>query len=357
MQAVVLERFGGVEHLRWREWPLPEPRPGEIRVRIQAVSLNPVDWKMRLGRAGGDLPLVLGRDCAGWVDALGPGVSGLELGQGVIGALLGPRSNGSYATHACALAAFFAPRPETLTIAQAAALPLAGMTAYDSLILKARIRAGDAIFIAGGAGGVGSLAIPLARRLGAGTLLTTAGSDESAAFLTAQLGILPGHILRYRGMSLDEMERTVRAMNGGGPVDCAFDFVGGDMKRLCCRVVTFDGHVISAVEEPPGFDLDVWGGGASPLGRLGASLHLVALSARARNGGPGDWQPYRDMLESLGRWVDTGHLPPPPVTNLGTLGTDTIRHAHTLLESGHARGKLVLTVDGPPPGSAHLGTQ
>ncbi len=347
MHAVVLERFGGVEQLHWRPWPLPEPRPGELRVRIRAVSVNPVDWKMRLGRSGGELPLVLGRDCAGWVDAVGAGVTGYQVGQGVIGALLGPRSNGAYATHACAPAAFFAPKPETLTFAQAAALPVAGMTAYDSLIVKARIRAGDAVFIAGGAGGVGSFAIPLARRLGAQTLLTTAGSDRSAAFLTRHLGIPPEHVLRYSGLSLDAMERALLHMNDGRPVDCAFDFVGGDMKRLCCRAVGFDGHVVTAVEEPPGFDLDVWGGAASPLGRRGATLHTVALSARARAGGPADWPPYRDMLESIARWVDTGHLPPPQVTDLGVLGTETIRRAHTLLQSGHVQGKLVLTVDGP----------
>src|SRR5262245_22579960 len=181
MHAVVIERFGGVDEMTWRPWPMPEPKAGELRIRIRAVSVNPVDWKLRQGRAGGELPMILGRDCAGWVDAVGPGVTGFEPGQGIFGALLGPRSNGAYATHACAPAAFFAPRPETLSFAQAAALPVAGMTAYDSLIVKARIRAGDTVFIAGGAGGVGTFAIPLARRLGAETILTTAGSDESAA--------------------------------------------------------------------------------------------------------------------------------------------------------------------------------
>jgi NADPH:quinone reductase-like Zn-dependent oxidoreductase len=355
MHAVVIERFGGVEQLEWRAWPLPEPQPGELRVRIRAVSVNPVDWKMRQGRAGGALPMILGRDCAGWVDAVGAGVSGFEVGQGVIGALLGPRSNGAYATHACAPAAFFGPRPETLTFAQAAALPVAGMTAYDSLIVKARIRAGDAVFIAGGTGGVGTFAIPLARRLGAETVLTSAGSEESADYLTRHLGVAPQHILRYRGRSLEDLERAVLGMNGGQPVSVAFDFAGGDMKRLCCRVVGFDGHVVTTVEEPPQFDLDVWSGGGSLLGRRSASLHLVSLGARARHGGPAEWSVYGDMLESLGRWCDTGHLPPPAVTLLGALSTETIRHAHTLLESGHARGKLVLTVDGddlPRSGSA-----
>lgn len=350
MRAIVIDRFGGPEQLRETELPVPEPKPGEIRVRIRAISVNPVDWKMRKGAQSQPLPLVLGRDVAGEIDALGAGVRGVELGEPVFGALLGPRSNGAYAQYACAPLAFFGPKPGALSHAQAAAVPVAGMTAYVSLVFKARIRAGEALFIAGGAGGVGVQAIPLALRLGAERVLTTAGSDASADFLVRELKLPREQILRYDGLTLDQMAGRVLAMNGGEPVMTACDFVGGTMKKLCCRVVEIDGQVVTAVEEPPGFDLDVWSakGGSAGDGTVRAralSLHQINLGARARDGGPATWETYRDALSTLGHWLDTGHLPPPPVTIAGPLNETTIRAAHKALETGHVRGKLVLTVE------------
>jgi NADPH:quinone reductase-like Zn-dependent oxidoreductase len=355
MRAIVIDRHGGPEVLRDAELPRPEPRPGEIRVRIRAIGVNPVDYKMRQGAQAQPLPLVLGRDVAGDVDALGAGVTGVEIGERVFGALLGPRSNGAYAQFACAPPAFFGPKPGALSYAQAAAVPVAGMTAYVSLIHKAHLRAGDRIFVAGGAGGVGVFALPLAKRLGAEAVLTTAGSAASADFLVRELRVPREHILRYDGLTLDEMARRVLAMNGGRPVPIACDFVGGAMKRLCAQVLDFDGQLVTAVEEPPGFDLNVWsarggpGGSASAgsgaLRARSASVHLVNLGARGRDGGPAEWDTYRDALSSLSHWLDTGHLPPPPVTVVGTLSADTVREAHARLESGHTHGKLVLTVE------------
>ncbi len=344
MQAIVIERFGGVEELRARELPVPEPGPGQVRVRVRAVSVNPVDWKMRQGRAGGELPLVLGRDAAGFVDALGPGVRDVEPGQDVIAALLGPRSNGAYAQFACVPREFIGPKPSSLRYQQAAAIPVAAMTAYEALVLKARLRAGEPLFIAGGAGGVGSVAIPLARRLGASPIITTAGSDASADFIVRTLEVPREHILRYAGLGLDELERRALALNGGQPYSTVLDLVGGDMKRLCCRLVDFDGHMVTIVEEPPGFELGVWQGDGF-LGARSASLHRVSLSARARTGPPATWASYRDELESLSHWYETGHLPPPAITVLGALSEATIRAAHTRLEAGHVQGKLVLTVE------------
>jgi NADPH2:quinone reductase len=360
MRAVVMDRTGGPEVLRDAELPVPEPKPGEIRVRVRAVSVNPVDWKMRRGAVpvqlpAVPLPVVLGRDVAGEVDALGAGVRGIEAGELVFGALLGPRSNGAYAQYACAPAAFFGPKPGALGFTRAAAVPVAGMTAYACLVLKARIRGGDSLFVAGGAGGVGVHALPLARRLGAELVLTTAGSQASFDFLVRELHQPPQHILRYDGLGLEEMAARVLAMNGGQPVQTACDLVGGAMKRLCARVVELEGQLVTAVEEPPDFDLAVWsagdqrqaarGPGASGLPARSVSVHLVNLGARAREGGPAEWGAYRDALSSLSHWLDTGHLPPPPVTVLGAMSAATLQEAHRRLETGHVQGKLVLTVE------------
>lgn len=353
MRAILIDRFGGPEELRETELPVPEPKAGEIRVRIRAISVNPVDYKMRRGAGapqsgsaqGQPLPLVLGRDVAGDIDAIGAGVKGVEIGERVFGALLGPRSNGAYAQYACAPLQFFGPKPGALSYAQAAAVPVAGMTAYVSLVFKARMRAGESLFVAGGAGGVGAQAIPLARRLGADPILTTAGSDASADFLARELKVPREHILRYDGLSLEQMAERVLAMNGGAPVMTACDFVGGAMKRLCCAVTEIDGQVVSAVEEPPGFQLNVWSATDSPVRARALSVHLVNLGARARDGKPAAWDAYRDALSSLGHWLETGHIPPPPVTSLGAMTETALRDAHRRLEEGHVHGKLVLSVE------------
>ena len=345
MRAIVIDRFGGPEELRETELPIPEPKPGEIRVHIRAIGVNPVDYKMRKGAQNQPLPLVLGRDIAGDVDAIGAGVSGVEIGERVFGALLGPRSNGAYAQYACAPLQFFGPKPGALTYAQAASVPVAGMTAYVSLIHKVRVRAGDRVFVAGGAGGVGVFAVPLAKRLGAEAVLTTAGSDASADFLVRELRLPPAHILRYDGLSLEQMATRLLEMNGGRGLPIACDFVGGTMKRLCAQILDHDGQMVTAVEEPAGFELNVWSAQGSALRARSASIHLVNLGARGRDGGPAEWETYRDALHSLGHWLDTGHIPPAPVTVVGTLGESTVREAHARLESGHTRGKLVLTAD------------
>ena len=127
-------------------------------------------------------------------------------------------------------------------------------------------------------------------------------------------------------------------------VAVAFDFVGGDMKKLCFSATGFDGRVISTVEEPLEFDLNIWRADVSPLFAKSGTYHFVALSARARNGRSDDWSIYRDMMASLARLVSTGKISMPKVTNLGELTEKNIRKAHNLLQSGHIKGKLIMTI-------------
>lgn len=347
MRAVVLERFGGPEHFRWADRPRPEPRAGEVRIRIRAISVNPVDCKMRQGRIPVELPAVLGRDVAGVVDAVGEGVAAPRPGDEVFGVLLGPRSNGAYAEYAAVPAAFVGRKPGGLSDAQAAALGVAGLTAYESVVRRARVGAGEAVLVAGGAGGVGGFAIPILRHLGASPLLATAGGEGSAAHLVGRLGVRPEDVLLYRGRSLDALEAAARERTGGRGVAAAFDFAGGDMKRLCFRALDLGGRVVSIVEEPPGFELDVWRAG-SPLFARSGTFHFVSLGARARSSAPADWSVYPDLMAGLTSLIEAGHIPPPAVTVVGELSPGAIGEAHRRLEEGHVRGKLVLTVGGAP---------
>jgi len=345
MHAVVLERFGGPELFRWSEWPTPVPGPGEVRIRVRAVSVNPVDYKMRRGLIPVQLPAVLGRDAAGVVDAVGPGVDALRPGDEVFAVLLGPRSNGAYAEYAAVPAPFVSRRPRGLSDAEGAALGVAGLTAYEAVVRRARVRSGEAVLVAGGAGGVGSLAIPILRHLGASPILATAGGEASAEHLVDTLGVRAEDLVPYRGRSLDDLEALVRERTGGRGVAAAFDFVGGEMKALCVRCLGLGGRAVSIVEEPSGFALDVWGA-ASPLFTRSGTLHIVSLSAHARSADPRDWSVYPELLAGLAGLIEAGHIPPPAVTHVGELSEETIREAHARLEGRHVTGKLVLTVGG-----------
>ena len=344
MKAIVLEAFGGVEHFHQREWPMPDVKEGQVRIRIQAVSLNPVDYKMRKGLLAIPLPDVLGRDVAGSVDAVGLGVTEFQPGDEVFAVLFGPRSNGAYAQYVSVPASFVSPKPKGISVAQAACLGVAGMTAYDAVIDKAVIKEAEAVLVAGASGGVGSFAVPLIRYCEARTVIATSGSDQSADYLVNTLHVPRENLLFYANQSPGELANRVREINGGRGVDVAFDFVGGAMKRLCFHAAGFDGRVVSTVEEPAGFDLDIWRADVSPLFAKSGTFHFVALSARARNGGPQDWDMYREMMSGLSTLVETGHIQIPRITELGQLSEDTIREGHRLLEGGHVKGKLVLAV-------------
>ena len=344
MKAMVLEEFGGPQNFQWKDWPTPEAKQGEVLIRIQAVSVNPVDYKMRAGHLPIRLPDVLGRDVAGTVEAVGEGVIEFRAGDNVFAVLFGPRSNGAYAQYVSVPAAFVCPKPDSLSFQQAACLGVAGMTAYDAVVNKGRIQRGERVFVAGGAGGVGSFAIPLIRYCGVTSIIATTGGDESADHLINSLGIDSKNLIYYQKLSLEEMDARVRELTNAKGVAVAFDFVGGDMKKLCFNAAGFDGRVVSTVEEPPDFDFNIWRADISPLFAKAGTYHFVALSARARNGGPGDWGVYRDMMAGLARLVEAGHLTLPKATDLGELTEENIRKAHTMLEAGHVKGKLVLSV-------------
>ena len=342
MKAVILKAFGGVEHLYLGDWPIAEPRAGEVRVRILAVAFNPADYKLRKGIRGLEVPTVLGFDLGGIIDAVGSGVKDLSVGDEVFGYLGGPKSNGSYAEFTCLPAHFVAKKPTTLSFLQAAAIPLTGLTAYQCVMDKARVQAGEAIFIAGGSGGLGTMAIQLARHAGANPILTTAGTDREVEYLTQKMGVPEKHILRYSGLTLQQLTDGVLAMNGGKLIPATFDFVGGDMKRLCCQLIDFDGRVVSTVPESESFVFNLWERG-SPVSSRSASVHFEFLGGRATFGGPETWPIYRKELDILRGLIEAGHIKPPHITLVGEFSAEAVRRAHTLLEEGRVQGKLVMS--------------
>ncbi len=339
MLTVVLDRFGGVDALSARDGPPPAPGPGEVRIAVRAVGFNPVDCKARRGETGGTPPMVLGRDVSGVVDAVGGPDAGFAVGDAVYA-----RANAAYAESIVVPAALAARKPAALSFAQAAALPVAGLTAYRCVVDRARVGPGDAVLVAGAAGGVGSVAVALLRHLGADPVLATAGSDASAAYVVDRLGVPPGHVLRHRAHAPAALAALARERAGGYGVRAAFDFAGGAMKRLCFDAVAADGHVVSIVEEPATYPLNLWDERASPLVLRSASYHFVQLAAALTHGPRAGWGRYGRELAELARLVDAGALPPVAVTDLGPFSLDAVRRAHALLDAGGVRGKLVATV-------------
>ncbi|MFK0100793.1 MULTISPECIES: NADP-dependent oxidoreductase [unclassified Streptomyces] len=181
MRAIIQHTYGGPEVLTETEAPVPEPGVGEIRVRVAAAGVNPTDWKHRDGTIPYDhgLPATTGWDVAGTVDKVGPGVTIFDQGDAVFGMLPYPYEPGGYAEYATGPARAFAAKPDTIDFTQAAALPLASLTAWQALNDTARVTGGQRVLIQGGAGGVGHLAVQIARHLGA-EVIATASADDAA---------------------------------------------------------------------------------------------------------------------------------------------------------------------------------
>jgi len=345
MRAIILTAFGSTDHFRLAELPRPEPRPTEVRIHIHATSFNPSDYQRRQGTENpGTLPLILGSDVAGVVDAIGSEVATLALGDEVYAYLLGwNKTSGAYAEHVCLPASFVARKPSNLSFAQAAAVPTAGLTAYQC-IDRVRLLPGEPIFVAGGSGGVGTMAIQLARQAGAGPIFTTAGGEGSARYLMNALGIPHEQLLFYAGLPREQLAQRLREQNGGHLFRVAVDCVGGAMTGLCCDIVDFEGHVISIVQGPrdaahPPEDDD-----ENRLFDRSAAFHFVLLSARGMFGNPDTWSVYERQLAALTNLIEAGDIQPPAISEVGSLSVETVRRAHAMLETGHIQGKLVMLV-------------
>ncbi len=344
MRAVVLEQFGGVENFSLQDLPIPEPKAGEVRVRLKAAGFNPVDFKMRHGSYGGNLPVVLGADFSGVVDRVNGPHTGFVVGDQVYGMAFGPCSNGSYAEYLCVPAAFIVKKPPEISFAQAAALPVAALTAYRAMASSGAMKKGDAIFIAGAGGGVGSFAIRLAQAMGITAIYTVAGSVESAQFLVQKLGLDPKNIIEYQGMSQRELKEQLLSLHGGKLFDATFDFVGGEMKRLCLEVTALSGHFATIVPEDEELNLPLWQRGHSMGFGKSLSLHFIFVGAEAFGGSPASWDVYQRHLRHLTLFIAKKQLQLPPSQVIGHLSLETVSEAHRLLEAGRVKGKLVMEI-------------
>ena len=223
MRAMVMPRFGGPELFEESDLERPEPGPGEALVRVVVAGTNPVDTKLRADGsfAGLEPPVVLGSDVSGVVEEVGAGVEDLAPGDEVYYTpeIFGPGSNGGYAEYNLIRAGIVAKKPASISHEEAAAVPLAGGTAYEVLVRRLRLRVGETVLIHGGAGGVGSFAVQIAHSAGA-RVIATAGPDnqETLRNLGADVAV------DYTRTSVADV--ALEETDGAG-VDAVFDCVGG----------------------------------------------------------------------------------------------------------------------------------
>ncbi len=262
MRAAVLD--GQHAPFRIAEIPRPVAGPGEVLVRIEASGVNPLDLKIRAGAAGHarhPLPATLGMDLAGTVAIVGDGVEGFALGDEVYGLTGGVGGiQGSLAEYAAVDAALLAPKPSTLTMREAAALPLVFITAWEGLVDRAGVRAGQRVLVQGAAGGVGHIAVQIAHALGARVSAVDAASK--ASFLQ-RLGATP--------IDRDErVEAYVDRQTEARGFDIVYDCVGGAVLDASFIAVSRFGHVVSSL-----------GWGTTPLPRSHSKPPAIRVCSRS----------------------------------------------------------------------------
>jgi NADPH:quinone reductase-like Zn-dependent oxidoreductase len=300
VKAIQYNRFGGPEVLELVEVPDPRPGPGQIRVEVRAAGVNPVDWKMRSGMMGGDLPQTTGREVAGVVDELGDGVTDVTLGDRVFGFA----ATGAGAAE-LALLADYAPIPPSLDFAAAATLPVAVETAVRTLDLLG-IGSGRTVLVNGAAGAVGSAAVQLAKARGAHVIGTA--SPNNHQYLRS-IGAEP----TVYGEGLVE---RVRALAPDG-VDAALDAAGGGALPALAELTGDPARVVTIA--------DYAGAGETGVRFSGGMGSERAVHA----------------LRDIGELIEAGRFSIPVAK---TFALEQIREAHALSETGHVRGKLVLLV-------------
>lgn len=343
MKAIHLKEFGSIEGFEEVDLAIPKPKRNEVRVKVEVAAFNPVDAKIRSGIFGGDVPIVLGADFSGVIDAVGEPFHDFAVGDEVCGFSFGPISNGSYAEYLCLPTQLLVKKPKNLNLEEAAAFPLTYLTAFQAMISKGAFQEGRPLFIAGGSGGVGSATIALAKCYNAGPIFTTGGSQASQDYLQERFSLPKENILSYKGLNVAQMREKLIAMNGGESFYFALDFVGGEMKELCFEVTEIGGHLATILpEENP--TISAWGRGERSAFDKSLSLHIIFLGAAAIYGDGKDWTAYHVQLKHLVNLFEKEGLLPPRIEVIGDLSVETVREAHTRLEEGHTQGKLIMNL-------------
>jgi NADPH:quinone reductase-like Zn-dependent oxidoreductase len=307
MKAIRFHEYGGFEVLKYEDVPRPEPQPGEVLIQVRAASVNPFDLALREGWLASMIPLQLpaiaGVDVAGIVMATGEGVPDFSIGQDVYGFM--SRYTGAYAEYASVARETIAPQPQTLDYVQAASVPLAATAAWQALFEVGGLKEGQKVLVHGGAGGIGTFAVQLAKLKGAYVLATTVGQNVE---YVQRLGA--DEVIDY---PVTPFETVAHA------VDVVLDLVGGETQQRSWRVLKAGGILVSLREPPSQEDAATYGVRAAFVGA----------------------QPSSGLLQELAELLDRGQIKP-HVDKVFPL--EQARQAQELKRNGHTQGKIVLKI-------------
>lgn len=327
MKAIVIEQFGEPNVFQIADVSIPEVLPGHILIRVAATSVNPVDTKIREGVIADiapNFPAILHGDVAGVVEAVGDGVSRFNVGDEVYGCVGGVKgTGGALAEYVLADASLVAHKPKSLTMKEAAALPLVSITAWEGLIDRAQIQPGQKVLVYGGTGGVGHMGVQLAKWAGAKVYALVSNEEKGA--IARQLGA--DVTINYRQSSIEEF--IAEHTNGQG-FDVVVDTVGNDNLQNAFKAAKFNGIVVSLVSLSQQ-DLTL-------LHAKGLTLHLVYMLIpllfdvnRAYHG---------EILTKVAELVDRGQVR--PLLDAKSFLFTEAAAAHAYKDTGEAIGKVVL---------------
>ena len=326
MKAILLKEHGGVEGFSVEEIPEPEVRPGHLLVKVAASSVNPVDYKIRQGLlpVGPVLPGILHGDMAGTITQVGEGVEGFEVGDEVYGCVGGFKGMpGVLSEYVLVDPRLVAKKPSNLSMVEAAALPLVGITAWNALIDRARVCEGQRILVHAATGGVGHVGLQLAKAFGAQVHATA--SDDRKIGIGLELGT--DRMINYKQTDVNSY---VQSETGGEGYDIVFDTVGGKCLDNSFQAAKIGGIVVSIAARST-HDL-------TPVHIKSLSLHVVFMllpilrdQGRERHG---------EILRELTKLVEIGKVR--PLLHEEAFDFQEVGRAHEALESGNAIGKVAL---------------
>ena len=328
MKAMTLKAYGNDTTFDETEMQRPQAKAGQVLVRVKATSVNTIDTMIKdMGKdlpLSPDLPAVLGMDFAGVVEEIGEGVSGFLAGDEVYGCAGGLTDlQGALAEFIPADARLIAHKPKSLSMREAAALPLVGITAWEGLH-RAGVAKGHKVLIQGGAGGVGHIAVQLARHLGAEVSATGTGDN--------QLSVIKGYGARPVDFMAEKIEEYVASHTGGAGFDAVYDTVGGANLTNSFAAAALNAHVITTVAL---LELDL-----TPAHFKGLSLHVVFMLLPMLH--DVRREVHGQILADLSKLVDEGKVK--PLLDEETFTLSQVGDAYDRLKSGKAIGKVVVEV-------------
>lgn len=309
MKALQMRQYGGRDVLEFtRNAPKPAVGKNQVLIEVQGASLNPIDWKIRAGYLKEHLPLTmpatLGGDVSGVVVEVGPSVSGLQAGDRVYGyASVVSGGSGSFAEFVAARTSTVAPAPQKVPLSRTAAMPLVGVSAVQAIEQHIKLERGQKILIHGGAGGIGSVAIQLAKSIGA-SVATTASADNRAYVQ----GLGAETVVDYKTEAFEEMLTQY---------DAVFDTIGGETTTKSFKILKTGGTLVSMLGQP------------DPA--LAKQYEVTAIGQMT--------QVTTDVLKRLAHLVDNGVI---TIQVDRIFPLDEAVEAFRLLEEGHPRGKVLL---------------